>query len=116
MKNTIIAALVLLCSLAAPAFASEGTGTAGFCERHGCQPGDGPAIECPDPVVCPTQTVTCEATDCSKTTVVVTPTPCPSVTTPTITFPDYVPCRKKNDGTLVCPRPRTPRRVLHPVK
>lgn len=112
MRRLILSILIALAGTT-PAFASEGTGTASFCERHGCgEPTDpGTVVECPN-VTCPD--VTCQATDCSKTTVVVNPTPCP--TTPPVTFPDYVPCRKKNDGTLVCPRKKTPRRVLHPVK
>jgi hypothetical protein len=92
--------------------ASNGTGTDSFCSRHGCGEATDPGLvtECPT-TTCPD--VTCQATDCSKTTVVVNPTPCPAPAP--VVFPDYVPCRKNNDGTRTCPRKRTPRRVLTPV-
>jgi hypothetical protein len=96
--------------------ADEGTGTADFCARHSCGAPQDPTIvtPCPDPpppTVCPD--VTCQATDCSKTTVVVNPTVCPSVTAPAVTFPEYYPCRRVN-GKLTCPRKRIPHRVLVP--
>jgi len=114
-RNTIlaiIAAVLLAFVIVGFAHADEGTGTVGFCERHNCGPGEGPAIECPDPAPCICLDVTCEATDCSKTTVRVYPAQCP--TPPPVVFPEYLPCRTNNDGTRTCPRKRTPRRVFVP--
>lgn len=112
MRPTILAVLAatgLVLVLAGRCHANEGTGTVGFCERHGCEPGEGPALECPD-LVCPD--VVCQATDCSKTTVVVNPTPCPPAAP--VVFPRYYPCRQKKDGTYVCPRKATPHRAFLP--
>jgi hypothetical protein len=109
----IIATVAFGLMLYSICFGSEGTGTADFCERHGCgAPSDpGSVTPCPD-LTCPD--VTCQATDCSKTTVVVNPTPvtCPSLaTTPA---PWYFPCRMNADGTPTCPRKRTPHRAFIP--
>lgn len=60
-------------------------------------PDPGP-FSCPDPAPCP-------AVICDATTVVVDR--CPE-------HPNLVPCRRRNDGTLRCPRPRSPRRVIVP--
>lgn len=116
--RTISVSIAICILTASLALANEGTGTAGFCERHGCgAPEDpGSVTECPN-VTCPD--VTCEATDCSKTTVVVNPTVCPPtppavVATTPVTFPNYYPCRRKADGTAICPRRKTPHRVLMP--
>jgi hypothetical protein len=61
-----------------------------------------PAVACPDPAPCAPVTCTCESTE-----TVVQVDRCPEA-------PNYVPCRRKRDGTLRCPRPKTPRRVLAP--
>lgn len=112
--NALIATLVCVLFLSNAVRAdNKGEGSADFCERHGC--GQTECTPCPQPplpppCVCPD--VTCEATDCSKTTVTVNPTPCPEYE---VKFPNYVPCRKRKDGSLKCPRPKTPRRVLAPI-
>ena len=112
---TVITALTVICLLgyAANATASNGTGTDAFCEKHCGTPvtscPNTPPTECPTPTECPA--VTCPNVTCEGTTVTVNPTPCPEPK-----FPNYVPCRKLKDGSLKCPRPRTPRRVLAPVK
>lgn len=107
--------LAIVMGLATIAIANEGTGTAGFCERHGCGAPEDPGnvTECPS-LTCPD--VVCEATDCSKTTVVVNPTPvtCPNVDTASMVFPMYYPCRSNSDGTYTCPRKKTPHRVFVP--
>jgi hypothetical protein len=107
-------AIIVLCATVLVAQANEGTGTVGFCERHGCGAPEDPStvVECPN-LTCPD--VTCEATDCSKTTVVVNPTPVTCPTLAPVAFPRYYPCRQKKDGTFVCPRKKTPRRVFIPA-
>ncbi len=110
MRSIIVIAVI---AFAVSALANEGTGTMGFCERHGCgAPEDpGTVTECPT-LVCPD--VVCEATDCAKTTVVVNPTPvtCPTVAT-NVTFPSYYPCKRTKKGVR-CPRPGVPHRVIMP--
>jgi hypothetical protein len=113
-RLALAAILVGFLAFVTIARANEGTGTAGFCERHGCGPAPdgGPVTGCPDPAVCPD--VTCQATDCSKTTVVVQPQVCPSATPAPIVFPEYYPCRRSTSGKLTCPRKKIPHRVLMP--
>lgn len=112
MKKKILIVIAALAALSAPAAASNGTGTAAFCERHGCS---APA-ECPKPEPCPTvecpacPTLVCPDVVCndeSGPVVLVAPQECPAA-------PNYVPCRRRKDGTMKCPRPLTPRRVLAP--
>lgn len=99
--KTILIALLLAVSTAA--FANNGEGTPRFCERHGCGlpenqecvPGVQQPTECPSP--CPTPTCVCE---------------CPAA--PACTPEVLVPCRRNNDGTMTCPRKKSPRRVLVP--
>lgn len=101
----IVGAATLLFLSIRPAFADNGTGTPAFCERH-CG-----VVEptCPDPAPCvPT---VCPDVQCGDTTVTVLPTPCPAPD-----FPNYRPCKRKADGSLQCPRKRTPRRVLVPER
>lgn len=92
---------LVLVVAACNAYANNGTGTENFCERHGCGAPSGPVIGCPDVPTCPTTT-------CDGTTVQVT---CP---TTDVVFPNYYPCRRKKDGTAICPRRKTPHRVLMP--
>ena len=115
MRGIVLASIIvaILGFIPAVAHCNEGNGTDGFCERHGCGAPEDPTsiTECPN-LTCPD--VTCQATDCTKTTVVVNPTPCPTVATTAATFPNYYPCRRKQDGTAICPRRKTPHRVLMP--
>lgn len=62
---------------------------------------------CPDPGPCLPVTCTCESTQ-----TVVEVARCPEIPA----APNYVPCRKRKDGTFKCPRPRAPRRLLMPEK
>lgn len=81
-------------------------------DRHydgvGCCPApvECPVVEpvCPDPPPCPT--VTCEGGE-ETTNNYITVNRCPDL-------PNYIPCRRKADGSVKCPRPRAPKRVLMP--
>jgi len=69
-----------------------------------------PDAGCPDPAPCPEVVCRYEG-EAGDTTNYITVNRCPDVA-----FPNYRPCRVKNDGTLKCPRPGAPRRVLAPIE
>lgn len=121
---------VLFLALLGLAVGSEGTGTEGFCERHGCgAPAEGveptPCPEpepCPEPAPCPSCPLppacdSCCGTETSTTTTTTLPDSpggaqvCPQVCAPA---EKMIPCKVKRDGTLLCPRRGHPRRLLVP--
>lgn len=118
MRRTTIVGIVFAVIFvgACIAYGSDGTGTADFCQEHGCgAPSDpGSVTPCPS-LTCPD--VTCQATDCSKTTVIVNPTPvtCPQAVLNAPPAPWYFPCRMNKDGTAKCPRKATPHRAFIPA-
>lgn len=97
MRSIVLA--ILLCATLASA--NNGEGTPRFCERHGCGLPENqecvPGQEQEQPDACPPPTCVCE---------------CPAA--PSCTPEVLVPCRRNNDGTMTCPRRKSPRRVLVP--